>query len=133
PTIIGHAGTPLLFFSLPTFMLPPPPCSTLLPYTTLFRSQIDVRGEQLGRRTKVDLGLVGDAKTTLRALLPKLSVHEDERHLKVAREHYAREQKALDELATPGSGPRSHPQYVAREIDQLAPPHPIPTFDTTTP
>ena len=35
--------------------------------------QIDVRGEQLGRRTKVDLGLVGDAKTTLRALLPILN------------------------------------------------------------
>jgi len=95
--------------------------------------QIDVRGEQLGRRTKVDLGLVGDAKTTLRALLPKLSVHEDERHLKVAREHYARERKALDELATPGSGPRSHPQYVARVIDQLAAPDAILTCDTGTP
>src|SRR5438132_936161 len=30
--------------------------------------QIDVREEQLGRRTKVDLGLVGDTKTTLGAL-----------------------------------------------------------------
>src|SRR5499426_255527 len=49
--------------------------------------QIDVRGEQLGRRTKVDLGLVGDAKTTLRALLAELSQHEDDRHLKAAREH----------------------------------------------
>ena len=38
--------------------------------------QIDVQGEQLGRRTKVDLGLVGDAKTTLRALLPRLAPHE---------------------------------------------------------
>ena len=95
--------------------------------------QIDVRGEQLGRRTKVDLGLVGDAKTTLRALLPKLSAHEDERHLKVAREHYARERKALDELATVGSGPRSHPQYVARVIDQLAAPDAILTCDTGTP
>src|SRR5258705_1869684 len=34
--------------------------------------QIDVRGEQLGRRTKLDYGFVGDAKATLRALLPKL-------------------------------------------------------------
>ncbi len=30
--------------------------------------QIDVRGEQLGRRSKVDYGFVGDTKTTLRAL-----------------------------------------------------------------
>jgi pyruvate dehydrogenase (quinone) len=34
--------------------------------------QIDLRGEQLGRRTKVDYGFVGDTETTLRALLPKL-------------------------------------------------------------
>src|SRR5580698_2095322 len=34
--------------------------------------QIDVRGEQIGRRTKVDYGFVGDTKATLRALLPRL-------------------------------------------------------------
>src|SRR6266850_6133256 len=32
--------------------------------------QIEIRGEQLGRRTKVDFGFVGDIKTTLQALLP---------------------------------------------------------------
>src|SRR6266536_3420978 len=95
--------------------------------------QIDARGEQLGRRTKVDLGLVGDTKTTLRALLPKLAAHEDERHLQAAREHYARERKRLDELATAGSGPRSHPQYVARVVDELAAPDAILTCDTGTP
>ena len=63
----------------------------------------------------------------------KLSAHEDERHLKVARDHYARERKALDELATAGSGPCSHPQYVARVIDQLAAPDAILTCDTGTP
>ncbi len=95
--------------------------------------QIDVRGEQLGRRTKVDLGLVGDAKTTLRALLPRLTPQEDERHLKTAREHYVRERRSLDELATVGSGTRSHPQYVARMIDDLAASDAILTCDTGTP
>ena len=95
--------------------------------------QIDVRGEQLGRRTKVDLGLVGDAKTTLRALLPKLTQHEDDRHLKAAREHYAKTRKGLDELATAGSGARSHPQYVARVVDELAAPDAVLTCDTGTP
>ena len=95
--------------------------------------QIDVRGEQLGRRTKVDLGLVGDAKTTLRALLPRLAPHEDERHLKTAREHYVRERKSLDELATLDSGTRSHPQHVARMIDELGAPDAILTCDTGTP
>jgi pyruvate dehydrogenase (quinone) len=95
--------------------------------------QIDVRGEQLGRRTKVDLGLVGDTKTTLRALLPKLTQHEDDRHLKAAREHYAKTRKGLDELATAGSGARSHPQYVARVVDELAAPDAVLTCDTGTP
>jgi len=95
--------------------------------------QIDVRGEQLGRRTKVDLGLVGDAKTTLRALLPKLTQHQDDRHLKAAREHYAKTRKGLDELATAGSGARSHPQYVARVVDELAAPDAVLTCDTGTP
>ena len=41
--------------------------------------QIDIRGEQLGRRTKVDHGFVGDTKTTLRALLPKLDQNKERR------------------------------------------------------
>jgi pyruvate dehydrogenase (quinone) len=58
-------------------------CDTLLmigtdfPYRQFFPKdatvvQIDVRGEQLGRRSKVDFGFVGDTKTTLRELLPRL-------------------------------------------------------------
>jgi len=35
--------------------------------------QIDIRGEHLGRRSKLDFGFVGDTKTTLRALLPSWS------------------------------------------------------------
>jgi len=96
-------------------------------------AQIDVRGEQLGRRTDIALGLVGDAKSTLRALLRKLTPHEDDGHLKTAREHYLRERKSLDELAIMGSGDRSHPQYVARVIDEMAAPDVILTCDTGTP
>src|ERR1700754_2355244 len=44
--------------------------------------QIDLRGEQIGRRTKVDYGFVGDIKTTLRSLLPKLKQNQYETHLK---------------------------------------------------
>jgi len=35
--------------------------------------QIDIHGEQLGRRANVDYGFVGDTKSTLRALAAKLS------------------------------------------------------------
>ena len=96
--------------------------------------QIDVRGEQLGRRTKVDSGLVGDTKTTLRALLPRLQQHRDDTHLKAARAHYQHARKGLDELATGEPGRTgSHPQYVARVIDELAADDAIFACDVGTP
>ncbi len=96
--------------------------------------QIDIRGEQLGRRTKVDCGLVGDTKTTLRALLPKLAQHDDDKHLRASLEHYQQARKGLDELATDEPGrTRSHPQYVARVIDELAAEDAIFSCDVGTP
>src|SRR5579859_4212799 len=50
--------------------------------------QIDIRGEQLGLRTKVDFGFVGDTKTTIRALFPRLKQNQHEAHLKESVEHY---------------------------------------------
>src|SRR3989475_5639520 len=50
--------------------------------------QIDIRGEQLGRRTKVDCGLAGDTKTTLPPLLPKLGAHDDDQRPRAAPERY---------------------------------------------
>ena len=96
--------------------------------------QIDVRGEQLGRRTRVDHGLVGDARATLRALLPRLSPRADDRHLKAARAHYVDARKGLDELATDTPGRDGvHPQYVARVIDELAAEDAIFACDVGTP
>jgi pyruvate dehydrogenase (quinone) len=96
--------------------------------------QIDIRGEQLGRRTKVDYGLVGDTKTTLQALLPKLEQNPDDRHLKASLEHYEKARKGLDDLATDGSGKKPiHPQYVVRVLDELAAEDTIFTCDVGTP
>jgi pyruvate dehydrogenase (quinone) len=96
--------------------------------------QIDLHGEQIGRRTKVDFGFVGDTKTTLRALLPKLQQNENEAHLKDCVEHYRKARKGLDELATEDSGKKPiHPQYVARVVDQLAAEDAIFTCDVGTP
>src|ERR1700732_5112323 len=50
--------------------------------------QIDLRGEQIGRRTKVDHAYVGDTKSTISALLPKLVQNESDEHLKASLEHY---------------------------------------------
>jgi pyruvate dehydrogenase (quinone) len=96
--------------------------------------QIDLRGEQLGRRTKVDFGFVGDTKTTLRGLLPKLEQNRDDHHLKESLEHYRKTRNGLDELATGDSGKKPiHPQYVARVLDQLAAEDAIFTCDVGTP
>jgi pyruvate dehydrogenase (quinone) len=96
--------------------------------------QIDIRGEQLGRRTKVDYGFVGDTKTTLRALLPKLSQNDNNKHLKASLEHYKKARKGLDELATEGSGKKPiHPQYVVRVLDELGAKDAIFSCDVGTP
>jgi pyruvate dehydrogenase (quinone) len=96
--------------------------------------QIDIRGEQLGRRTKVDYGFVGDTKTTLRALLPKLSQNNNDKHLKASLEHYKKARKGLDELATEGSGKKPiHPQYAVRVLDGLAAKDAIFSCDVGTP
>jgi pyruvate dehydrogenase (quinone) len=96
--------------------------------------QIDVRGEQLGRRSKVDFGFVGDTKTTLRALLPRLQQNQYEAHLKESVEHYRKAREGLDQLASGDSGRKPiHPQYVASVINKLASDDAIFTFDVGTP
>src|SRR6266478_1735131 len=96
--------------------------------------QIDVRGEQLGRRSKLDFGFIGDTQTTLRALLPKLEQNQYQQHLKDSLEHYRKTRKSLDDLATGDSNKTPiHPQYVARVIDKLASDDAIFSCDVGTP
>jgi pyruvate dehydrogenase (quinone) len=96
--------------------------------------QIDRLGEQLGRRTRLDYGFVGDTKATLEALLPKLEQHTGEEHLRTSQDHYRRVRKGLDDLATdkPDQTP-VHPQYVARVLNELAAEDAVFTCDVGTP
>jgi pyruvate dehydrogenase (quinone) len=50
--------------------------------------QVDIRGEQTGRRTKIDLGLVGDVRETLAGLKPLFNQKRDKRHLRASLNHY---------------------------------------------
>src|SRR6201982_3481970 len=96
--------------------------------------QIDLRGEQLGRRTKVDFGFVGDTKTPLRALLPKLEQNQHRQHLKDSLEHYRKARKGLDDLASGNSKKKPiHPQYVASVLNQLAAEDAVFSCDVGTP
>ena len=112
---------------------------TDFPYTQFYPEkatviQVDRRGENLGRRTRLDLGLIGDVKETLKAVLDKIETKSDDSHLKKFVSHYQDVRKGLDELAvgTPGKKP-IHPQYVAKMIDELAAEDAIFSCDVGTP
>src|SRR6202042_3753533 len=97
-------------------------------------AQVDVRGENIGRRAAVELGVVGDVCATLEALLPLLEQKSDDSHLALAREHYVKTRKGLDELAIPKSGKHGiHPQQVAKAISDHAAADAIFTCDVGLP
>jgi pyruvate dehydrogenase (quinone) len=93
-----------------------------------------VRGEQIGRRTPVDLGLIGRVTDTLDELLPLLEDKQDRSHLDTCLEHYKSARKGLDDLAVgePGRTPL-HPQYVTKLLDELAAEDAVFTCDVGTP
>jgi len=97
-------------------------------------AQVDLRPENIGRRATVDLGVVGDVRATLPALLPLLNEKRDDRHLARAREHYARSRKSLDELARGSPGKRLiHPQQIAKAVSDQAAADAIFTCDVGLP
>ncbi|WP_424936404.1 MULTISPECIES: ubiquinone-dependent pyruvate dehydrogenase [Bacteria] len=96
--------------------------------------QVDIRGEQLGRRHPLDLGLVGDVGATAEALLPRLRAGRDRAHLEDATAHYRRTRAKLDELAVPSRGSAPiHPQYLARLLDEAAADDAVFTADVGSP
>jgi pyruvate dehydrogenase (quinone) len=112
---------------------------TDFPYTQFYPEkakiiQVDCRGENLGRRTRLDLGIIGDVKATLKALVSLLDEKEDDTHLKRSIRHYQDAREGLDELAVghPGRKP-IHPQYVAKIVDELAAEDAIFCCDVGTP
>jgi pyruvate dehydrogenase (quinone) len=97
-------------------------------------AQVDIRPENLGRRCKLDLGIVGDVGATIEALLPKLTAKSERKHLDASVAHYKKARAGLDELArgTPGSKP-IHPQYLARLLSEQASDDAVFTADVGTP
>ena len=96
--------------------------------------QVDVRGEQIGRRVPVQIPLVGTVADTVDALLPLLKPKSDSAHLDLMTAHYRRARARLDKLADDRRNESPlHPQYVAATIDRLAAPDAIFTADVGTP
>lgn len=120
-------------------------CDTLLmlgtdfPYRQFYPTnariaQVDLRPESLRRRTRLDIGLVGDVRTTIKALLPRLHLRSDRTHLDDCIAKYQRAREELNDLATGTPGRRPiHPQYLARLLSEQAAEDAIFTFDVGTP
>ena len=93
--------------------------------------QIDLRPENLGRRAKLDLGLCGDIKDTLKALIPMVEKKEDSKFLKQQLEFYEEVKKKLQSyVEDPGKPNAIHPEFVASVINDLADNDAIFTVDT---
>lgn len=120
-------------------------CDTLLllgtsfPYRQFYPShaqiiQVDSRGEQLGKRCALDLGVVGTIKDTLNALRPLLKQKTSDKHLQQALSHFAKSRKELAILATSKTNDKIiHPQYLAKQVSDLAAENAIFTCDVGSP
>lgn len=106
------------------------PYSAFLP-TNIKIVQVDIKPERLGRRAKVDIGLCGDVKTTLQALMPLLQPKADDAFLQKQLKHYEEVKKALAAYTEEkGEQDRIHPEYVMSEVDKLASDDAVFTVDT---
>ncbi len=96
--------------------------------------QVDVRGEQIGKRVQVRVPLVGTVKDTVDALLPLLEPKAESAHLDRMTAHYRRARARLDKLARDRRNDSPlHPQFVAATVDRLAAADAVFTVDVGTP
>ena len=80
--------------------------------------QIDLDPARIGLRYPVEVGLVGDARSVLRALLPLLQRKEDRAFLEEAQQSMQEWRELLQERGTSTDLPMK-PQVVAYELDKL--------------
>jgi pyruvate dehydrogenase (quinone) len=97
------------------------PFSEFLPTGNVKKVQIDTNPKHLGRRTALDLGLVGDVQATVAAVLPKIREKNDtsflEKHLAQTREF----DELLSHYVEKGPGIKPiRPEYLAATLSALA-------------
>jgi len=106
------------------------PYESFMP-TTPKIAQVDIRGERLGRRSKLDLGLCGDVRETIKALLPLVETKTNRKFLDAMLEQQAATQRKLSADVDAGRTRHPiHPGYVVATLDELAGPDAIFTADT---
>ena len=93
--------------------------------------QVDISPERLGRRAKLAMGLFGDIKTTVKALIPLLNIKEDKSFLNAQLEIYKKVKEHLNiYVLDKGKKDAIHPEAVAFELNKLASDDAIFTVDT---
>jgi pyruvate dehydrogenase (quinone)/pyruvate oxidase len=93
--------------------------------------QIDTDPGRIGLRCPVEVGLVGDSRRCLQALLPLLTGNEDAQFLEQARAGMQVWQKLMEEHGTARDTPMK-PQVVAWELGQRLADHAIVSADSGT-
>jgi pyruvate dehydrogenase (quinone) len=106
------------------------PYDKFLPTKTKI-AQIDIRVERLGRRSRLDLGIWGDVRETLQALLPLLDTKADREFLDtMVRKHKEALRKMNVYVDHVGKRTPMHPEPVAAALSEIAAPDAIFTADT---
>ena len=96
--------------------------------------QVDIRGRNLGRRTPIELGLVGTVKDTVAALAPLLRQKNQREHLDRSLRHYSKTRKRMDDLAVNDRDRTPiRPEYVAGLANRLATDDAVFTADVGSP
>jgi pyruvate dehydrogenase (quinone) len=110
------------------------PFQEFLPKKNVVKVQVDKNPKHIGRRTAVDLGLVGDVKATVAALLTRVADKTDrrflEKHLAETREFHELLRHYVDK--GPGIKP-IRPEFLAATLSELADPDAMFFADTGTP
>lgn len=106
------------------------PYDKFLPTKTKI-AQIDIRVERLGRRSKLDLGIWGDVRETLHALLPMVDTKADGGFLAATLgKHKEKLRKMNVYVDHVGKRLPMHPEPVAAALSEIAAPDAIFTADT---
>src|ERR1700674_3321096 len=97
------------------------PFSEFLPGAKVKKVQIDKNPKHIGRRTNVDLGLVGDIKSTVSALLPAVREKTDGEFLAKQLAHTESFHKLLQHYVEKGPAIKPiRPEFLAATLSELA-------------
>ena len=97
------------------------PFSEFLPGASVKKVQIDKNPKHIGRRTALDLGLVGDIKSTVSALLPAVREKTDGEFLAKQIAHTESFHKLLQHYVEKGPGIKPiRPEFLAATLSELA-------------